>query len=121
MVQIDPTALTVLDVSPYNRVSIACIATQPEAVNISKAINWSRVSPDGVAQMLNHDGVGINISTVSIESSVSSSRLSVYATTVGRWTYMCTASLQVPSDPLILYSQTAEVTAKGEQESDRHC
>ena len=112
-VEINPTTITVLDVSPYNKIVIDCSVTQPRAVNISKMVNWSYTSPSGVRQMLNHDGVRVNISTVSIESSRSTSRVSAYATVAGRWTFMCTGSLRVPGDPVISYSQTAEVITKG--------
>ena len=112
-ININPTTLTVLDVSPYNVISINCNVTQPPVVTISKTITWRQTSPSGVVQALSHDGTSTNITNSGLENSASTSQLSVYATAAGRWRYMCNASLSIPGDPVISYSQTAEVRVKG--------
>ena len=113
VINLNPTTLSVLDVSPYNLISINCNVTQPPTVTIPKTITWRQTSPSEVVQSLNHDGTNTNITSTSLENSVSTSQLSVYATAAGRWRYTCSGSLRVPGDPVIPYSQTAEVTVKG--------
>ena len=113
VININPTTLTVLDVSTYNLISINCNVTQPPVVTIPKTIAWRQTSPSEVVQPLSHDGTNINITSSGLENSASTSQLSVYATAAGRWRYTCSASLHVPGDPVISYSQTAEVIVKG--------
>ncbi len=113
IVNINPTTSTVLDVSPYNLISINCNVTQSPTVTIPKTISWRQISPSEVAQPLSHDQTNTNITSNGLENSVSTSQLSVYAMTAGRWRYTCSGSLRVPGDPVISYSQTAEVIVKG--------
>ena len=113
VINLNPTTLTVLDVSPYNIISINCNVTQPSIVTILKTITWSQTSPFEVVQSLSHDGTNTNITSNGLENSASTSQLSVYATAAGRWRYTCSGSLRVPGDPVISYSQTAEVIVKG--------
>ena len=113
VVQIDPTTLTVLDVPPYNLISIVCNVTQPQLVNISKQISWEQTSYSETVEILNHNGIDTNITSVGVGSSSSASILSLYATLEGRWQYTCNASIQVPGDPTISSSQAAEVLVKG--------
>lgn len=113
VIEINPTTLTVLDVPPYNTILIDCNVTQPYTVTISKMIAWRQTSPSEVVQTLNHNGISTNITTTGLDNSATTSQLSMYATTAGRWRYMCSASLLVPGDPIISYSQTAEVIIKG--------
>ena len=113
VIEVNPTTLTVLDVSPYNTILIGCNVTQPLTVTTSKTINWMQTSPSEVVETLNHNGVSLNITTTGIEDSESTSRLSLYAPTAGTWRYTCSASIQTPGDPVITYSQTAQVTIKG--------
>lgn len=54
-----------------------------------------------------------SITIIGLDSSTSTSVLSLPATLAGRWRFTCNASIQVPGDPLISYLQTAEVTVKG--------
>ncbi len=111
--EVTPTTLTVLDVPPYDVISITCNVTQPQVVNLSKRISWEQTSPSGAVQILNHNGVDTNITYVGLDQSASTGILSLYATLAGRWRYSCNASIQVPGDPVISYSQTAAVMVKG--------
>ncbi len=111
--EINPITLTVLDVPPYDAISVTCNVTQPQAVNISKRIWWEQTSPSGTVQTLSHNGMDTNITTVGLGIPASSSVLSLRATLAGRWRYACKTSIQVPRDPVISYSQIAEVTVKG--------
>lgn len=113
VIEINPTTLTVLDVSPYNTILIDCSVTQPQSVTTLNTIAWKQTSPSEIVQTLNHDGISTNITTTGLENSTSTSQLSVYASAAGRWRYTCSASLFVPGDPVISYSQTAEATVKG--------
>ena len=92
---------------------LTCNVTQPQMVNVSKRISWEQVSPSGSVQMLIHSGFDTNITNSGLDRSSNTSILSLYANMAGRWRYTCNASIQVPGDPVIAYSQTAEVTAKG--------
>ena len=112
-IEVTPQLLTVLDVSPHNLIVIDCNVTQPLAVTTPKSISWRQTSPSGVVQSLIHDGVRTNITTTGLEDWTSSSQLSVYAAAAGSWRYTCSASLSVPGDPVISYSQAAEVAVKG--------
>lgn len=114
-VAVTPSTSTLLDVTPYNLILIECNVTQPLTITTSKTISWSQISPAGVVQTLNHNGDSTNITMTGIDNSASTSQLSVYATAAGRWRYTCSANLQVPGDPVISYSQTAEVIIKGWQ------
>lgn len=114
VVEVNPTTQTVLDVYPYNVILVTCNAVLPQAVNISKGILWEQVSPSGTMQTLTHNGIDVNITSAGLSRSASTSMLSLYATTAGRWGYTCNAHIQVAGDPLISYSQTAEVIVKGE-------
>jgi hypothetical protein len=113
VVEVNPATLTVLDVAPFNLISMICSALQPETVNISKRISWEQTSPSGTVLTLSHNGLDTYINDVSYNSSTSTSMLSLYATSEGRWMYTCQASIQVPGDPMVTYSQVAEVTVKG--------
>ena len=113
MVKVNPTTLTVLDVPPYDVISVMCNITRPHAVNISNRISWYQVSPSEAVQILNHSGTNTNITYSGLDSSVSSSVLSLHASLAGRWRYICNTSIEVPGDPIISYSQTAVVTVKG--------
>lgn len=112
-VEVSPSTLTLLDVTPYNLILIDCNVTQPLAVITSKIIAWRQISPSGMVQTLNHNGVGTNITMTGSDNSATTSRLYVYATDAGHWRYTCSASLHVPGDPVISYSQTAVVIIKG--------
>ena len=111
---INPTTITVLDVSPFDVILLVCNVTQPsQVVNITTRILWTQTSSSGMVQMLNHNGVDTNITNASLSNSMSTSTLSLYATMAGRWRFTCNASMQVPGDPVISFSQTSEVTVKG--------
>ena len=112
-VEVSPSTSTLLDVTPYNLIMIDCDVTQPLAVTTSKTITWREISPSGMVQTLNHDGIGTNITMTGPDNSATTSRLSVYATAAGRWRYTCSANLHIPGDPLMSYSQTAVVIVKG--------
>ena len=113
IVDINPTTLTVLDIPPYNVILIDCNVSQPISVTTPKTISWIQTSPYEVVQSLVHDGGNTNITSVGIDNPASSSRLSVYTIAAGRWRYTCSSSLPAPGDPVISYSQTAQVTIKG--------
>ena len=114
-VEVSPSTSTLLDITPYNLILINCNVTQPLAVTTSKTIAWKQISPSGIVQTLNHNGVGTNITITGLNNSATTSQLSVYATASGRWRYTCSANLHVPGDPVISYSQTAVVIIKGGQ------
>ena len=107
------TSQTVLDVTPYNVIVIMCNVTQPIVVNISKRILWEQVSPSGLTLALRHDGTITNITNIGVDRSTSSSVLTLLASSAGRWIYRCNSSIEIPGDPIIAYSQVAEVVEKG--------
>ena len=109
----DPSILTVLDISPYNIVLIHCNITQPETVTLTKSVMWKRTSPSGRVQTLNNTGTNTNITHYDLEDTSSLSVLSVYIESAGTWRFTCIASVDVSDDPLVLHSETATVTAKG--------
>lgn len=109
---VGPITQTVLNVAPYDVVSILCNVTQPQEVTVTKTVSWLQTSPSGVTQTLTHNGV-TTISNRDLNGPSSSSVLSLQASTAGRWSYTCMSSLQIPGDPVITYSQTAEVIVKG--------
>lgn len=113
IVEVNPITQTVLNVAPYDTISILCNMTQPQEVAISKRVSWVQTSPSGVMQTLTHTGASIRITSRDLERPSSSSMFSLQATTAGRWSYTCNCSIQVPGDPIISYSQTAEVIVKG--------
>lgn len=112
-VEVTPSTLTLLDVTPYNLILIDCNVTQPLAVTTSKTVAWRQISPSGMVLTLNQDGVGTNITMTRLDNSATTSQLSMYANTAGRWRYTCSANFLVPGDPVISYSQTAIVIVKG--------
>lgn len=109
----DPPFTTLLDISPYNIILLACNVTQPKAVTLTKKIIWKEVSPSGGVQILNGTKSHINITYDSLEDSSSISTLSTHAASAGTWRFTCNASLDVPGDPLIVQSETAIITVKG--------
>ena len=111
--QTNPTTLTTLDIPPFNAITLTCNVAQPQMINISKRISWVQTSPSGRVQTLTHNGIDTNITSNGLDNPTSSSTLSVYATLAGRWTFTCNASIEVPEDPVISYSQSIEVTVKG--------
>ena len=113
IIEMDPPFVTVLDVSPYNKILIACNVTQPESITLTKRITWKETSPSGRVQILNDTGDNTNITYNGLDDSSSISMLSLHTTSVGSWRFTCTASLDVPGDPLIVQSETAIVTVKG--------
>lgn len=113
--EVNPVTQTVLDVAPYDVVSILCNVTQPREVALSKRVSWVQTSSTGGMQELTHSGTSTRITNRDLDRPSSSSMLSLQATTAGRWSYMCTFSIQVPRDSVISYSQTAEVIVKGIQ------
>lgn len=113
VLEVNPITQTVLDVASYNVVSVVCNVTQPQEVNISKRISWDQTSPSGTMLTLNHDGININITDIDLDNSASASVLSLYATLAGRWSYACDSSIQIQGNPIISYSQSAEVIVKG--------
>lgn len=111
-VSVTPATISILDVSPYNTLVVNCSVTQPDSVIVSKMIEWRKTS--GVTtQTLTADGSTINITTGNLNQSSSTSSLSVTANGAGNIMYTCLATLQVPGDPLVSYSETAAVTIKG--------
>jgi len=107
-----PATISILDVSPYNTLVINCSVAQPDSVIVSKMIEWRKTS--GVTtQTLTADGSTINITTGNLNQSSTTSSLSVTAHSTGDTMYTCLATLQVPGDPLVSYSETAAVTIKG--------
>lgn len=119
VIVLNATRIVVLDVSPYNLISLACNVTQPQPVNIVKSISWKRTSPSGTVQTLSHDGIATNVTNTGLVDPSSTSELSLYATSDERWRYTCSASIQVPGDPIISYEQTVEVIVKGEYCSEK--
>lgn len=113
VVELNTTRITVLDVAPYNFISLICDVTRPQTVNIVKRISWKQTSPSGTVQTLSHNGISTNVTNVGLADPSSTSELSLYVTSAGTWQYMCNASIQVPGDPAISYEQTAEVIAMG--------
>ena len=113
IIQIDPPFTTLLNVSPYNIILLACNVSQPEAVTVTKKIVWKEVSPSGRVQILNDTKSHTNITYNSLEDSLSISTLSTHTTSAGTWRFTCNASLDVPGDPLIVHSETAIITVKG--------
>ena len=109
----DPPFTTLLDISPYNIILLACNVTQPEAVTLTKKIIWKEVSPSGGVQILNDTKSHTNIAYDSLEDSSSISTLSTHTASAGTWRFTCNASLDVPGDPLIVQSETAIITVKG--------
>ena len=93
---------------------MVCNATRPRAVNVVQSISWQQTSPFGVIQILSHDGISTNITSLGLDDPASTSILSLYATSAGRWQYTCNVSLQVPGDPTISNLQSTEAIVKGE-------
>ena len=111
-VSVTPATVSILDVSPYNALVINCSVTQPDSVILSKMIEWRKTS--GVTtQTLTADGSTINITTGNLNQSSSTSSLSVTANGAGNIMFICLATLQIPGDPLVSYSETAAATIKG--------
>lgn len=120
VIEIDPPFTTVLDASPYNLILLACNVTQPEAVTLTKNIVWKEISPSGRVQTLNDTISYTNITYDGLEVSSSISTLSKHTASAGTWRFTCTASLDVPGDPLIVQSETAIITVKGKVVMLRH-
>ena len=110
---VNPATLTVLDTPPYNTLSLTCSVSQPREVNITKTLTWEQTNPSGTVTILTHNGNTVNISRVGLESSESVSTISVLPTLAGQWRYTCVGSINIPGNPAISYSQSAEVTVKG--------
>ena len=115
VVELNPTTVALLDVTPYDLILLVCNVTLPMTVNTVKRISWEETSPLGMVQMLSHNGFDTNIMNAGLNNSLSTSVLSRYAASAGRWMYTCNASIQVSGDPIISYSQTAEVIVTGMQ------
>ena len=113
MVEVSPITQTVLNVAPYDIISILCNVTQPGEVTISKQVLWLQTSPSGLMQTLTSDGASTTIINRDLDRPSSSSLLSLLASTAGRWGYTCASSIRIPGDPVVSYSQTAEVIVKG--------
>ena len=111
-VVITPTSVTVLDVAPYNIFVLTCTATQPSSVSVTKTIEW-RETRNGVTEAIIADNSSANITNNDLGSPTSTSHLSVRLNDAGDRVISCTAILQVPEDPAVSLSASAEVTVKG--------
>ena len=109
----EPLVQTILDVSSFNTILIVCNVTVPQAVIVTNIITWRQASPSGTVQSLNHTGTDTNITYAGVGNSVSTSVLSLHSASAGTWRFTCSASLDLPNDPLIAHSETAEVIVKG--------
>ena len=116
--ELSPSRLAILDLSPYNHVSLSCDVSQPQEVRKVKNVAWKATSPSGTVQTLSHNGATTNISSTGIVNASSFSELSLYATVAGRWRYTCSASIEVPGDPIIPFEKSSEVIVKGWQNND---
>ena len=114
MVLVNPITQRALDVTPYNKFSILCNASSPQEIFTSKAVIWTQESPDGVSQTVFHNGLSTNITYYNLSNASSASTLSTYGLSMGIWSYMCRFSLQIPGDPPVRYSESAEVVVKGQ-------
>ena len=100
--QVQPTAVMVLDVAPHNTFSIVCTATVPANVTSAKQFVWRTGSTNLTA------GAGVTINTINLNSPTSTSVLTTNASAPGTLAYSC--------DVTVLTSQssaTATVTVNG--------
>ena len=102
-----------LDAPPYNVITLSCIITQPETVTVPKSIEWKRTS-NGVFDTPAHNGENINTTSSDLSEPISTSWLIVSEEVAGLKLYSCCASSLVPVDEPVIYTESVEVTVKGE-------
>ena len=112
-VLISPLTQTILDVIPHNKLSLLCNASSSIITTI-KSVAWTLEPQDGPFQPLFHNGLSINITDFSLDSSSSASVLSAYGKSAGIWNYMCKFSFQVLGDPPVQSTQSSEIVVKGQ-------
>ena len=114
-VLISPLTQTILDVIPHNKFSLLCNASSSMLdVSTMKSVAWTLETQNGPSQPLFHNGLSINITDYSLDSSSSASVLSAYGVSAGFWDYMCQFSFQVLGDPPVQSTQSSEIVVKGQ-------
>ena len=102
IVQVQPTEVTVLDASPYNRFSLVCTASVPANVTSIKQFVW-RTGGTSLTS-----GAGTTISSINLNSPVSTSTLSTNASSPGIFSYSCDVTVSTAQSSAI-----ATVTVNG--------
>jgi len=114
-VMISPLTQTILDVAPLNRLSLLCNASSSSLEIVTmKTVAWTFEPRNGPSQPLFHNGLSTNITDYSLGSTSSASVFSSYSVSAGVLNYVCKFSFQVPGDPPVQSTQSAEVVVKGQ-------
>lgn len=106
-VRIEPRFAAILDVSPYNNLTLLCTASVPSNVTGSKVFEWSR-TVSGSSSSLTHNGNTTIINSFNLDSATSVSTLTVTMRTLGSISYTCTATILGE-----MTSETSTVLVKG--------
>ena len=103
-----PSAVTALDILPYNTFTLRCIANAPVNVFLQKSFVWRNGS-----SIITDNGDNVLISDRNTDMSQSISELTVNEPSIGRYTYYCTVSVSVPGGLDISTFTTGVVTVEG--------
>lgn len=103
----EPRFATILDVSPYNTLTLLCTASVPSNVTGSKVFEWSR-TVSGSSSSLIHNGNTTIINSFNLDSATSVSALRITMHTLGSISYTCTATILGE-----MTSETSTVLVKG--------
>ena len=107
-VEMQPPAVTALDVLPYNTFTLRCVASAPTNVFLEKSFVWRNGS-----SVITDNGNNILITDHDIAMSVSTSELTVNEPSIGRYVYYCTVSVSIPGGIDISTFTTGIATVKG--------
>ena len=111
-VQVTMVTDRILDIAPYNSFSIDCTAISSVQggvdVDLSKTFTWTQIIDDGSPTMIN-DGI-VNSG---LDTSSSTSQLTVTTTTAGQHTYSCNARISLLVSDVIINNAMRMITVQG--------
>ena len=111
IVEVTPSSITALDVSPFNQVLLNCSLTSMDAVDLSNLLleySWHNGSSEEFLH--GHKGVSITHQT----EAVTSSTLSLTASQASLFTVYCRVKIMLKEEELFRIEQGSEVTIRGE-------
>ena len=109
IVEVNPSSVSALDVSPFNQVLLNCSITNLDALNLSNLLleySWH----NGSSELFHgQDGVSI-IDNAEIETS---SSFSLTASQASLFTVYCKVKIMLKKEELFSIEQGSEVTIRG--------
>ena len=106
--EMQPPAVTALDILPYNTFTLRCIGNVPVNVFLEKSFVWRNGS-----NVITDNGNTFLISDHNTNMPQSTSELTVNEPSIGSHTYNCTVSISVPGGLDVFAFTTGIVTVEG--------